>query len=322
MDDLHTLFVVPRLRIQNANAISSNLTWGFPAMSAFVGLMQALDRKVHEADIDLVFEGVGVVCHHYEAQATSGGFTRAFCLTRNPVDKTGETAAIVEEGRIHLEVSLVFAVSGRVCDEGEDERKAITQRVVDMLHTMRVAGGSIVPPMPGRHCYTPRLVTLSEDSQEQHQQFLAIKRNLLPGFALVLRDDLLESRFQEIAEDNPAATQLDAWLDLSRINRICEEQEGRPEWSVRRPPGWLVPVPVGYGALSELHPPGTVTNSRDNHTPFCFVESLYSIGQWVSPHRFKHPQDMLWYVDNNLDEGVYRLSNDYHTQLCHDEQEI
>jgi len=34
---LNHLLVLPRLRIQNANAISSPMTWGFPAMSAFIG---------------------------------------------------------------------------------------------------------------------------------------------------------------------------------------------------------------------------------------------------------------------------------------------
>jgi CRISPR-associated protein Csy2 len=31
------LLVVPRVRVQNANAISSPMTWGFPAITAAVG---------------------------------------------------------------------------------------------------------------------------------------------------------------------------------------------------------------------------------------------------------------------------------------------
>ena len=33
------LLVLPRLRVQNANAISSPLTHGFPSVTAFTGLM-------------------------------------------------------------------------------------------------------------------------------------------------------------------------------------------------------------------------------------------------------------------------------------------
>lgn len=107
--DTDALLVLPRLRIQNANAISSPLTWGFPSMTAFIGLMQAVERKLPD-DIALAFTAVGVVCHDFQAQATRGGFTHSFHLTRNPVDKDGSTAAIVEEGRIHLDVTLVFGV--------------------------------------------------------------------------------------------------------------------------------------------------------------------------------------------------------------------
>ena len=45
--DLHptlerALLLVPHLQVQNANAISSPMTWGFPSITAFVGLMAAL----------------------------------------------------------------------------------------------------------------------------------------------------------------------------------------------------------------------------------------------------------------------------------------
>ncbi len=105
------LVVLPRLRIQNANAISSPLTWGFPSMTAFVGLGQALERRL-AGDVALQILSVGVVCHHFQAQTTRGRYTHSFNLSRNPVDKEGDTAAIVEEGRIHLELTLIFGVHG------------------------------------------------------------------------------------------------------------------------------------------------------------------------------------------------------------------
>ena len=103
------ILVLPRIRVQNANAISSPLTWGFPAMTAFTGLMVALERKLGR-DAGIGFFAVGVVCHDFEAQVTSNGFVSKFNLTRNPVGHDGKTAGIVEEGRMHLEISLVFDV--------------------------------------------------------------------------------------------------------------------------------------------------------------------------------------------------------------------
>src|SRR5437899_339136 len=54
------LLVLPRLRVQNANAISSPMTWGFPAITAFTGLMTALERRL-EPEAGVAFYGVGVI---------------------------------------------------------------------------------------------------------------------------------------------------------------------------------------------------------------------------------------------------------------------
>ena len=42
------LLVLPHLKVHNANAVSSPLTHGFPSMTAFLGLMWALERKTRE----------------------------------------------------------------------------------------------------------------------------------------------------------------------------------------------------------------------------------------------------------------------------------
>ncbi|MCP1325982.1 type I-F CRISPR-associated protein Csy2 [Halomonas sp. 707D4] len=316
------LLLLPRLRIQNANAISSPMTWGFPAMSAFVCVQQVLERNLPD-DIKLVFNEIGVVCHHIEPQVIEGGFIKAFHLTRNPVDKSGNTAAIVEEGRTHLEVSLLIGVES----EGEalgspERRREIAQRLFEQVQGMRIAGGSVMPSLDTHRRHRPELISFDVKEEERAKQWQRLKRRLLPGFALVLRDDLLAEHTSTLRAQDENATTLDAWLDLSRLNHECrveqveDEQTGavkqRVQWGVRRPyPGWLVPIPVGYGAISELYPPGEVANARDPEVPFQFVESLYSLGEWVSPHRFKKPDDLMWFVENDLDRGIYRLQNDY-----------
>lgn len=312
MSNVNNLLVLPRLRIQNANAISSPMTWGFPAMSAFVGMMQALERKLAAADINVSLERVGVVCHDVEAQATEGGYTRAFHLTRNPVDKTGGTASIVEEGRMHLDITLIFAIDAKASDE---QRQHIAQQAGDIVAGMRIAGGSVMPnPRVSPDRQRPVWIALDDDSSEREKQFKRLKRRWLPGFALVLRDDRLAEHTETLQAKDENATALDAWLDLSRLNHEChvDSESEQVRWEVRRPyPGWLVPIPVGYGAISEQFEPGSVANARDTQLPFRFVESIYSIGQWMSPHRLTCPEDLLWYVDNDLDAGLYRLNNDY-----------
>lgn len=317
--DFKHVLVLPHLKIQNANAISSPLTHGFPSMTAFLGLMWAMERKTRAAGLDLAFKAVGVICHAYQEQVTDDGFVHAFRLTRNPVLKDGRTAAIVEEGRIHLEISLVLAVHSPRWIREPETQGADVATVVTCLGGTRVAGGSVLAlDRPQRLREHPWVVDLTGDDNDQAVAFAQLRRRLLPGFALVSRDDQLEARFSELQAADSAVTRLDAWLSLSRINWHYQpgqeggKDSGKGAWeSDRRGQGWIVPIPVGYGALGDLQAPGTVANARDAATPFRFVESLYAIGEWVSPHRLQTPQQLLWYADSRPDEGLYRCRNDY-----------
>ena len=332
------LLLVPHLQVQNANAISSPMTWGFPGITAFVGLMAALERKLG-IDSGLQFNGVGVVCHRFEAQ-THRGYTHSFHLSRNPVRKDGSTAGIVEEGRIHLDISLVFDVSlsSQVADDAA--RQQLAQTVADLLATMRIAGGSVIAPHTprSRRALQPQLRLEAQEPEQQRKEFAQLSRRLLPGFALVARDDLLQAHQRTLSQCQTdgqpmPATALDAWLDLSRINTravrvpaapgapatgeapapgAADDKPGaaeRIEWQRDVRPGWLVPIPVGYAALSALHSAGSVVQARDATTPLRFVESVFSIGQWISPHRLRNAAQLIWWPTYDEATGLYRCRN-------------
>lgn len=314
----NAVLVLPHIRVQNANAISSPMTWGFPAISAFTGLMTALERRLGP-QAGIAFYGVGVICHGFEAQVTTGGYTRAFHLTRNPMLADGSTAGIVEEGRAHLDVTLVFDVQVNSAQQGEAEREALAARVSHELAGMRLAGGSVMPTLPTatRRPARPVLERVPDQEEHQRQQFRRLARRWLPGFALVSRDDLLQSRLAELQAHDPTATVLDAWLDLSRWNHravqapAIEDKVPATTWVTDSRPGWIVPIPIGFAALSDLQAPGTVSGARDPHTPFRFVESIWSIGQWISPHRLNGLNDLLWFTHHDDETGLYRCCNEY-----------
>lgn len=315
------LLILPHVRVQNANAISSPLTHGFPSMTAFLGFMWALGRKLAAAGIPLKLEKIGVICHWHQEQ-TQEGYVRTFRLTRNPVDKDGGTAAIVEEGRIHLDLTLVFQL-GVVEQESEahflfrsDEalRQKTAWEIRELVGAMRIAGGTVLPPKPspGIHV-TPVLLGWPDQEMEQHTLFRRLRRQWLPGFALVERDDLLQQRLDQLRRQDPEVTLLDAWLDLSRFNFLSSQDEkGHIAWTHDRPKGsgWIVPIPIGYAALSNLYAGGQVANARDQSTPFRFVEGVYSIGQWISPHRLQSVRNLFWWGESH-DDGLYRCCNDY-----------
>jgi len=311
------LLILPNLNIQNANAISSSVTHGFPSMTAFIGLMWALERKMAAAGIGLGLNAVGVICHNHQEQTVKNGEVYAFCQPRHPLNKMGKSAAIVEEGRMHMDITLIFAASWKEGGAGknvfmsgmEEARNALEQQIAQHVASMRVAGGNIISSN-----VVAQLLPSKNSEQRTHELIQLRKR---PGFTLVSRAGLLHSRLQEMQAENTESTLLDAWIDLSRLNwRPAPTQDGKKQpngkvrWENDRT-GWIVPIPIGYSALVPLHDAGSVANARDTSIPFCFVENLYSVGQWLRPYYLNDVDSLLWYAESLPEHGLYRLRNNY-----------
>ncbi|MBX9835619.1 MAG: type I-F CRISPR-associated protein Csy2, partial [Burkholderiaceae bacterium] len=185
--------------------------------------------------------------------------------------------------------------------------------------------------------------------ESQNSVFAKLRPRLAPGFVLLSRAQLLADHLAHIQQTNAEATALDALLDLCALHHTPPVAQTKAEdapladnteatlsdnstdddehtaaeheteqvtgqatkaWSVsRRKPGWLVPLPVGYAAISPLYAPGEVKNARDNDTPFRFVESVLSLGEWVGPHRVKALQDLLWVHHAQPEAGLYLIHN-------------
>lgn len=332
MNDIFALIVLPRLRVQNANAISGPLTWGLPSPTAFAGFAHALERKF-ASDLDEGFAGIGIICHSFEPQVYKPagpkplvfGLKRMTVRTQKECDKLvkdGTPPSFVEEGRAHMEVSLVIAVRDY---KSEYDGKDLAERLHHAAQGMRLAGGSLLHQEGNRH--QAQWWPLAGDMEGDAAVFRKLRRRLLPGFALVQREDLLAEHLAELRqaspEVNPQPNALDALLDLSRLNiepvvgPSSEADQSAPvKWEVRRKPGWLVPLPIGYAGISPLYAPGEVENARDGSTPFRFVESLYSLGQWISPHRLTSLEQLLWTQEADADNGIYRCVNRYANTLA------
>lgn len=164
----------------------------------------------------------------------------------------------------------------------------------------------------------PWLEPLADTAQQRAEDFRRWRRQWLPGFALVARDDVLADRLQHLRASQPNATLLDAWLHAARFNYQPISDAGVPDGKVEwqdplrgKGSGWLVPIPVGYAALTPCHAAGSVRNARDMHTPVRFVESVYSTGEWVSPHRVDSLEQLLWWAETDEATGLYRCRNAY-----------
>ncbi len=64
--------LIPHLKLHNANAMSSPYTIGFPAMTAWLGAVHALQRKLQTKDCDVALTKVAVSCHEFNLQTYKG----------------------------------------------------------------------------------------------------------------------------------------------------------------------------------------------------------------------------------------------------------
>lgn len=288
------LIVLRHVRVENANAIAG-LTYGFPAITHFLGYTHALSRKLQQSH-GLTLAGCGVICHQYQLHAHSSGRDYAFALTRNPLTKEAKTAAFNEEGRMHLTVSLLLECHGGIVN-GDEGARALEKYLADLCPAQRLAGGVITDIGTIKVMGTP----------EKPESLRRLMRRLLPGFALLDRSELLANHYQTLRESNPQAELLDAWLDFAAVKyQPASEQD--PQWSYVPKPasGYLVPMQTGYRGISSLYEPGEVAKTRDPSTPFRFAEPVYGIGEWRSLHRITELNQLLWQYHHQGDDYLCR----------------
>ncbi|WBG90377.1 type I-F CRISPR-associated protein Csy2 [Pantoea piersonii] len=284
------LIILRRLRIESANAIAG-LTWGFPAITHFLGFTHALSRRLEQSH-GLSLKGCGVICHNQQVHAYSSGRDYQFALTRNPLTKEAKTAAFNEEGRMHMTVSLLLQCEGTI-DGGEQGAAALEQHLFTACQMQRLAGGTI------RQLERVQVIGWPEEEATTRR----VMRRLLPGFALVDRSSLLAKHFDVLRQNNPDVEMLDAWLDFASLKMRAVTDKNDPQkgdkaqWQYQPKPdgGFLVPLMTGYRAISPLLEAGKVANARDDETPFCFAEAIYGVGEWRSPHRITRLNELIWH---------------------------
>jgi len=303
---MSTYITLNHIQVQNANCVNG-LTFGFPAITHFLGYVHALSRKLKQSH-NLTLGGSAIACHQHQIHAyqPKGFGEYTFALTRNPLTKGGKTAPIIEEGKMHLTVSLVVKCEGLISG-GEEGIKALQNHLKQLCLTQKLAGGVIND--------IGNIIIESANSDAENTALTQkIRRRLLPGFLLLDRSQCLEKHLTDIQRINPKAEMLDAWLDFSTLKFEAEDSLGEGEglsdktnasWKYIPKPksGYLVPITTGYRAISEVYKAGEIDGSRDPSVPFCFVEAAYGLGEWQSPHRLQNIENALWNYHD--EEGWY-----------------
>lgn len=312
------LLILPKIKIEHANCISG-IVYGFPAISHFLGFVHALWRDVKD-QVEGNFTGVGIVCHGYKMHTHKAGYWNDsyFALTRNPLTDKGKSPSFNEEGRVNLEISLIIACdfAKEDIDFGEEnydlEVERFCQKIRKLALSKRIAGGIPVK------IAAPEFHPVSRDEKAKINLFRKLARKLMPGFFLSDCSRVLE----QYIGDNSGLTPFEALLDfctLKHAPKISEEVteevkanlEKEVEWELVRmeaKKGWVVPIQVGYRAISPTYPKGQVACARDKTVPFRFVEPVYSLGEWKGVYRLPDQlQQALWSFTNS--DQMYLIKN-------------
>lgn len=325
--------LLERVEIQGANAVSSPLTYGFPAISGFVGAVHALNRRLPE-NILLDFEGVAVASHYCAPHIfRSDMFSDAvFVQTRNPILKSGDTRPIVEEGKVNLTVSLMVEAAADA--EALHHADGWCETLKELVYTQRFAGGSVahirnVRIFSADRCRDMILrICPSYVLQEAPIELEAVVAELRSGVKHQITNYSVFPTNPPVPTGLPAqpnVSALDALLTMSKIYHIPPEKTDEntdkakktPKWSIysaKSGHGWLVPIPVGYQAISEQYAAGAMLHSRRQDYPSQYVESIYTLGKWVFATCLLQDAEADEILENSVwrylppQNGIYRIS--------------
>ncbi|CAC9955413.1 CRISPR-associated protein, Csy2 family [uncultured Gammaproteobacteria bacterium] len=285
------ILLIPRIKIHNANALSSPYTIGFPAMSGWLGFMHNLQRKLSVDFTRIKFNGIIVSIHEMNLHTykSESDFNYSIISKRNPMDSKGKPMAFIEEARCDLKVSI--AIEYENIDPREEEY--FCQKLPSILHQLKIVSGDIMS-------FDEDEISMRKIKEEE--DFRMFIRYLMPGFCLVSRKDLMQQEMQN-GKDS-----IDALLENLKITTTINVKDKKQGKSFHKKNGWIVPIAVGFQGISDL---SEVENSRDNHTPHKFAESVVSLGEFIMPYRFDDIEQLFWRYKPDVENNLYLFENNF-----------
>lgn len=285
------ILLIPHIKVQNANALSSPFTIGIPAMTAWLGAVHALQRKIISAGFkNIVFCNTGVIIHKVDLQTHKGvgDFVYSIIGTGNPLDKNGDRPSFIEEARCHLEASILIEYIGIE----RDDMANIGAKLEHFLNTeMKIAGGDILS------FNTPQFYTVDEDDSADLMRLI---RKVMPGYAIIERRELMVDAMKN------GKDAIDALLDYLAVQHTCEQDSsGNVTWtSNRKASGWIVPIATGLHGITE---PGYAKNQReqDLSVQHRFAESVVTLGEFRMPHNINSLDEIMWRYHVDLEKSLY-----------------
>ncbi len=302
---MSSYLVLSHLNVKNANALSSPISIGVPAVTAFLGAAHKLQRCLNEGGFPSVrITGAGIIVHDFNLRTFSSVKRYASLIeSGKPLTRKGERPSSIPDPKIDISISLVCDIEDDA-DEVEDVDIFLSRVDTALSTEIRIAGGDILPPRikggkaTSSFAETGHIKYFQGIDADNPSELKDIKRLLSPGYALVERRDLLLKDMEEGRDP------VETIVDYLAVHHDCNmSDDGRVEWTRRRKTaGWIVPISTGYQGLSM---PDKVANQRNEDYLHVFGENLITLGEYRIISSVKNLNKIIWRYSTDLNKQKY-----------------
>jgi CRISPR-associated protein Csy2 len=327
---MNQYLVLSQVSVQNANNIAG-LTWGFPAITQFMGFVHALDRKIssrYQGDYSTELSGCAVIANdvNNKVYQPKPYADLEFLQSKNPPvlakHKAKGSAPIIEEGKLNMTVSLVIEI-GSPLSLTVDATALFENKIDTLCRGMRIAGGTVL------NIGNVTLLSASTEVQKTHL-LRRVKSMCRGGYALKDRSAYLAAHVGTVSAEKENVL-FEAWLDFSRLKSSAkplsesdkDAKKTAAEWSYENKPftGFLVPLMTGYKAISDVYSSEQISSVRDASTPARFVEAVHTVGEWVGASRIDCLDDYVWRYHNKSEWYLCQQTHNNNDSVLQDNED-
>lgn len=268
---MRAYLLIPSIRVQSANIVSSQIAVGGPPVTAALMFAHAMALK---ADLGVEVLGVALIHHSIEplGQWFYGVFypqqrrAAAFTFTNSPAkdysSKNKQALSLQPTASAHMRISLIIEL---------DRPVTAPDSVSRFLGSAKFSGG----------------VVTGHDSIAQFDEMDDALEHVQTGFAVLDRRDLLDPSHCA----NPAQAMVES---LGRARESGDEDS------------WLSATCVGYAAITDFE---AKQGAREGY-PHAFAEPLVGMVQFRSMRQLDVPSERLiwrshWVSGSNRREDVF-----------------
>lgn len=309
---MRKFILIPKISIEDANALSSPYSVGFPAMTAWLGAVHALQRKLREQGYeDICFPKSTVSCHDITVRSyrSAGSTYDQLFSKRFPIKKNGKSASFTVDATCDLEVSLLIEYENLKLNQINTLLEDI-KRILQF--DMKLASGNVIS--------VGQLEYLKfDDDLDEDDQLRPILRKLMLGHVLIDRRDLVEKYMLQGKDALDAILgPLTTTSKAQVITVVADEKDDKATtdkktekivWNTSKEEmGWIVPTSIGFKAIS---PAGKALNQRKENpnAEHVFAECVVTLGQFVMPYRIDSLEQLLWRYDYDRKNNLYLCVN-------------